>query len=36
VYPRSCQYCSLHGVCRVAESRGISPSEDAGQDESAE
>jgi ATP-dependent helicase/nuclease subunit B len=36
VYPRSCQYCSLHGVCRVAESRGISASEDAGQDEGAE
>jgi probable DNA repair protein len=36
VYPKSCQYCSLHGVCRVAESRGIGTSEDASQDEGAE
>ena len=36
VYPRSCQYCSLHGVCRVAESRGTGAYEDASQDEGAE
>jgi ATP-dependent helicase/nuclease subunit B len=36
VYPKSCLYCSLHAVCRVAESRGTGTSEDAGQDEGAE
>jgi ATP-dependent helicase/nuclease subunit B len=36
VYPKSCLYCSLHAVCRVAESRGTGTSEDASQDEGAE
>lgn len=36
LYPKSCQYCSLHGVCRVAECRGTGTSEDASQDEGAE
>src|SRR6185437_12774343 len=36
VYPRSCLYCSLHGVCRVAESRGAGTLQDAGQDEDTE
>jgi hypothetical protein len=36
VYPKSCLYCSLHGVCRVAESRGTGMSEDAGQGEGVE
>jgi probable DNA repair protein len=33
IYPRSCQYCSLGGVCRVAESRGTGTFEDAGDEE---
>jgi ATP-dependent helicase/DNAse subunit B len=33
VYPKSCLYCPLHGVCRVAESRGSAAIEDSGDDE---
>jgi probable DNA repair protein len=36
IYPKSCQYCSLQGVCRVAESRGTSPIDDSGDEEGAE
>jgi probable DNA repair protein len=33
VYPKSCLYCPLHGVCRVAESRGSATMQDSGEDE---
>jgi ATP-dependent helicase/nuclease subunit B len=37
IYPKSCQYCSLQGVCRVAESRGTSTiDDDTGDEEVAE
>jgi RecB family exonuclease len=36
IYPKSCQYCSLGGVCRVAESRGTIPIDDSGDEEGAE
>jgi ATP-dependent helicase/nuclease subunit B len=36
VYPKSCQYCSLHGVCRVAESRGAGTPQDASSEEGVE
>jgi probable DNA repair protein len=36
VYPRSCLYCSLHGVCRVAESRGSGTVQDPGDEEGTE
>ncbi|MGB9417157.1 MAG: PD-(D/E)XK nuclease family protein [Acidobacteriaceae bacterium] len=36
IYPKSCQYCSLGGVCRVAESRGTSAIDDSGDEEGAE
>jgi probable DNA repair protein len=36
IYPKSCQYCSLQGVCRVAESRGTIPIDDSGDEEGAE
>jgi RecB family exonuclease len=36
VYPKSCLYCPLHGVCRVAELRGLAAVQDSGDDEDAE
>jgi hypothetical protein len=36
VYPKSCLYCPLHGVCRVAESRGSAAIEDSGDEEEAQ
>jgi ATP-dependent helicase/DNAse subunit B len=36
VYPKSCQYCSLHGLCRVAEGRGAGTLQDSVDDEDAE
>jgi ATP-dependent helicase/DNAse subunit B len=36
VYPKSCQYCPLHGVCRVAESRGTVMPQDIDEEEGAE
>ena len=36
IYPKSCQYCLLQGVCRVAESRGTSTLDDSGDEESTE
>ena len=36
IYPKSCLYCSLQGVCRVAESRGACPIDDSGDEEGAE
>jgi ATP-dependent helicase/nuclease subunit B len=35
VYPKSCLYCPLQGVCRVAESRGSVTMQDPGDDEDA-
>jgi ATP-dependent helicase/nuclease subunit B len=35
VYPKSCLYCPLQGVCRVAESRGSATMQDAGDEEEA-
>jgi probable DNA repair protein len=34
-YPKSCLYCPLHGVCRVAEIRGSAAMQDSGDDEDA-
>jgi ATP-dependent helicase/nuclease subunit B len=36
VYPKSCQYCPLAGVCRVAEYRGTPAREDSAEEEEAE
>jgi probable DNA repair protein len=36
IYPKSCLYCPLHGVCRVAESRGSGTVQDSADDEDAE
>ena len=36
IYPKSCLYCPLHGVCRVAESRGSGTVQDSADDEEAE
>jgi probable DNA repair protein len=36
VYPKSCQYCPLQGVCRVAELRGHGMIQDAADEEEAE
>jgi RecB family exonuclease len=36
VYPKSCQYCPLHGLCRVAESRGSGTLQDPLDEEEAE
>lgn len=36
VYPKSCQYCELHGLCRVAESRAMDAALDAEDDEDSE
>ncbi|HEY3989761.1 MAG TPA: PD-(D/E)XK nuclease family protein [Acidobacteriaceae bacterium] len=36
VYPKSCQYCPLDGVCRVAESRGSATRQDAAEEQDAE
>jgi ATP-dependent helicase/nuclease subunit B len=36
VYPKSCQYCSLQGVCRVAESRGVGMTQESSDEEAAE
>lgn len=33
IYPKSCLYCPLHGVCRVAESRGSAAIPDSGEEE---
>jgi probable DNA repair protein len=36
VYPKSCQYCPLHGVCRVAELRGSAMLQETADEEDAE
>ena len=36
VYPKSCQYCPLPGLCRVAENRGSAPLPDSTDPEDAE
>ncbi len=36
VYPKSCQYCPLPGLCRVAENRGSAPLPDSADQEDAE
>jgi ATP-dependent helicase/nuclease subunit B len=36
IYPKSCLYCPLHGVCRVAELRGFGTVQDSADDEDAE
>jgi ATP-dependent helicase/nuclease subunit B len=36
VYPKSCQYCPLHGACRVAEGRGSAMLKDSADEEDAE
>jgi probable DNA repair protein len=36
IYPKSCLYCPLHGVCRVAESRGSATVPDSADDEDVE
>ena len=36
VYPKSCQYCPLAGVCRVAECRGTPVRGDSAEEEEAE
>jgi RecB family exonuclease len=36
VYPKSCLYCSLHGVCRVAELRGTVILQDIDEEEGVE
>jgi ATP-dependent helicase/nuclease subunit B len=35
-YPKSCQYCPLPGVCRVAEDRGAASREGSVDEEDAE
>ncbi|MFL6428922.1 MAG: PD-(D/E)XK nuclease family protein, partial [Acidobacteriaceae bacterium] len=35
IYPKSCLYCPLHGVCRVTELRGSATMQDSGEDEEA-
>jgi hypothetical protein len=36
VYPKSCQYCPLTGVCRVGECRGTPAHGDSAEEEEAE
>jgi hypothetical protein len=36
VYPKSCQYCPLPGLCRVTENRGSAPLPDSTDQENAE
>ena len=36
MYPKSCQYCPLQWLCRVAESRGSAPLPDSADEEDAE
>jgi RecB family exonuclease len=36
IYPKSCQYCELHGLCRIAESRAFDDSRDAAEEEESE
>jgi ATP-dependent helicase/nuclease subunit B len=36
IYPKSCQYCELHGLCRVSESRAFDAAQDAADEEESE
>jgi probable DNA repair protein len=36
IYPQSCQYCELHGLCRVSESRAFDAAQDAADEEESE